>query len=59
MFGCTFLIRTLREKNKKSDTHVRVHRARDIWQRKQLNREGLVLFAMLSGGDYDPVGVRG
>lgn len=59
MFGCTFLIRTLREKNKKSDTHVRVHRARDIWERKQLDREGLVLFAMLSGGDYDPVGVRG
>ncbi|GME25715.1 Flap structure-specific endonuclease [Neofusicoccum parvum] len=51
MFGCTFLIRNYRDKdkNKKSDTHVRVHRARDILEQKKLDREGLVLFAMLSG----------
>ncbi|KAL0259398.1 hypothetical protein SLS55_005134 [Diplodia seriata] len=59
MFGCTMLIRNFRDKDKKSDTHVRVHRAHDLWEKKQLNRDGLVLIAMLAGGDYDPVGVRG
>ncbi|KAB2578803.1 Flap endonuclease 1 [Lasiodiplodia theobromae] len=59
MFGCTLLIRNLRDKDKKSDTHVRVYRATDLWDKKQLDRNGLVLIAMLAGGDYDPVGVRG
>lgn len=59
MFGCTLLIRNLRDKDKKSDTHVRVYRASDLWEKKQLDRNGLVLIAMLAGGDYDPVGVRG
>lgn len=55
MFGCDYLLRTYREKNKndaKSKTHVRVYRANEIRATTGLDQQGLILFALLSGGDY-------
>ncbi|KAK3062881.1 hypothetical protein LTS18_003179 [Coniosporium uncinatum] len=63
MFGAEILIRDLREvgskKAQKSDTHMRVYRASDIKTKHGLDREGLVCFAMLSGGGYNTVGLKG
>lgn len=63
MFGCTLLIRDHRlgegKSAKKSDTHVRVYRASKIYERYGLDRSGLVMFALLSGGDYDTKGLEG
>ncbi|KAF2758679.1 PIN domain-like protein [Pseudovirgaria hyperparasitica] len=58
MFGCTLLLRDFREDNKKSDTHVRVHRAEELKTRYGIDREGLVLFALANGCDYTK-GVHG
>jgi Holliday junction resolvase YEN1 len=38
---------------------VKVVRAQDIQQQLSLDPDGLVLFAMLVGGDYDTTGLRG
>lgn len=39
---------------------VRIYRTSDIIKKfPQLDREGLVLFAVLSGGDYDKAGLPG
>ena len=72
MFGCTFWIRELRTarepgnsnrhigKTKKDDKRVRVVRAANLKvDGVHLKKEGCVLFAMLAGGDYDEVGLRG
>lgn len=63
MFGATMLIRNFKDEKKgaasKSDTHVRIYRAEQIRQQFRVDREGLVLFAMLSGGDYDTRGLPG
>jgi|SRR5690242_1761659 len=71
MFGCGLWIhddRIAKEKGnknhnkantKKSDKRIRIVRAIDMEARLNLNREGLVLFAMLAGGDYNEVGLRG
>jgi Holliday junction resolvase YEN1 len=60
------LIRTHYEKGKsegpKSKTHVRVFRAQDILQKpglERMDKHGMVLFAMLNGGDYDTDGLHG
>ncbi|KAF2438962.1 PIN domain-like protein [Karstenula rhodostoma CBS 690.94] len=70
MFGCSFLVRDDRvakekgnndrskENTKKSGTSVRVIYGQDIQRRHNFDREGLVLFAMLCGGDYDMTGLR-
>lgn len=54
MFGCDFLIRTHREgeKGAKSQTHVGVYRAEDVKEKSGLDQKGLILFAILNGGDY-------
>lgn len=69
MFGCDFHIRDDRvakdrgnndrskENTKKSGKSVRVIRGREIRDEHSLDREGLVLFAMLCGGDYDLKGL--
>lgn len=71
MFDCNFWIhddRVAKEKGnkdrnkentKKSAKTVRIVRARDMKEKLNLDREGFVLFAMLAGGDYNEVGLRG
>ncbi|GAB7354544.1 hypothetical protein MBLNU459_g5002t3 [Dothideomycetes sp. NU459] len=63
MFGCKLLIRDHRvgpgKGAKKSDTHVRVYRADKVLENYGLDRAALVLFALLSGGDYDAKGLQG
>lgn len=61
MFGAKVLIKEHREgkSGKKSDNLVRVHRADEIERKHRINRQGLVLFALLSGGDYDTKGLPG
>ncbi|KAL5120047.1 hypothetical protein ACEQ8H_002145 [Pleosporales sp. CAS-2024a] len=70
MFGCTLWIRDDRiikqgtrdrskENTQKSKKTVRVVRAQRLKAELKLDREALVLFAMLVGGDYDATGLRG
>lgn len=71
MFGCTTWIRDDRvvkekgthdrskENTQKSKKSAKIVRAQDLKQRLQIDREGLVLFAMLVGGDYDAKGLPG
>ncbi|KAG9760258.1 PIN domain-like protein, partial [Aureobasidium melanogenum] len=63
MFGAKVLIKEHREgcgnTAKKSDTLVRIYRAEVIEQKHRINRQGLILFALLSGGDYDTKGLPG
>jgi holliday junction resolvase YEN1 len=63
MFGCTLLLRTLYEKGKgsgpKSQTHVRVYRSAAIAQTCNLDQQGMILIALMSGGDYDVQGIQG
>ena len=62
MFGCT---RTLRNwssetKGNKTPTHVSVYDAAELRQSESgLGREGMVLVALMSGGDYIPEGIPG
>ncbi|THW71042.1 hypothetical protein D6D19_07481 [Aureobasidium pullulans] len=55
MFGAKVLIKEHREGKtaKKSDNLVRIYHADVIEQKHRVNRQGLILFALLSGGDYD------
>ncbi|KAI4617579.1 uncharacterized protein J4E87_008215 [Alternaria ethzedia] len=69
MFGCTLWLRDHRvakekgttdrskENTKKNGKYASVVRAHDLKERYGLDREGLVLFAMLVGGDYDVKGL--
>jgi Holliday junction resolvase YEN1 len=71
MFGCDFLIRDDRvakqagvtdrskENTRKDAKSIRVVRASEIREAHGLDRDGLVLFAMLKGGDYDTKGLPG
>ncbi|KAI1189275.1 hypothetical protein F5B17DRAFT_391806 [Nemania serpens] len=63
MFGCT---RTLRNwssegpKGSKAPTHVSMYDSRELSQGASgLDREGMVLVALMSGGDYLPEGIPG
>lgn len=62
MFGCT---RTLRNwssetRSNKTPTHVSVYDAAELRQSESgLGREGMVLVALMSGGDYIPEGIPG
>jgi Holliday junction resolvase YEN1 len=63
MFGCT---RTLRNwssegtKGSKTPTHVSMYDSRELGQGVSgLDREGMVLVALMSGGDYLPEGIPG
>ncbi|KAH6875952.1 hypothetical protein BKA58DRAFT_132119 [Alternaria rosae] len=69
MFGCTLWLRDHRvakekgttdrskENTKKNGKYASVVRAHDLKENYGLDREGLVLFAMLVGGDYDVKGL--
>jgi Holliday junction resolvase YEN1 len=63
MFGAKVLIKEHREgrgnAGKKSDNLVRIYRAEEIERKHRINRQGLVLFALLSRGDYDTKGLPG
>tara|TARA_R110002003_G_scaffold135_7_gene12566 strand:+ start:9636 stop:11792 length:2157 start_codon:yes stop_codon:yes gene_type:complete len=71
MFGCTMWVRDDRvvkekgtkdhskENTEKDKKTVRVVRAADLKAHLHIDREGLVLLAMLVGGDYDTKGLPG
>ena len=63
MFGCTLSFRNWSSegtRGNKSPTHVSTYYAKGIKEGKAgLDREGMVLIALMSGGDYIPAGVPG
>lgn len=59
MFGCTTLIRQHKDNGERVKDHIRVYRAEDILAKYDLDPDSLVLFAILSGGDYVTEGLRG
>ncbi|KAG6360493.1 hypothetical protein INS49_011555 [Diaporthe citri] len=63
MFGCTVTLRNWSSegtRTAKTPTHVSVYDARELGQGETgLDREGMVLVALMSGGDYLPEGVPG
>lgn len=63
MFGCTKTLRNWSAETTRSSaapTHVSVYDVNDLKQGETgLDREGMVLVALMSGGDYIPEGVPG
>ncbi|KAH8168954.1 XPG i-region domain-containing protein [Sarocladium implicatum] len=62
MFGCTKTLRnwSAEGKSAKTPTHVTMYDVNDIKQAGLgLDREGMVLVALMSGGDYLPDGIPG
>ncbi|KAL8745316.1 MAG: hypothetical protein Q9184_007891, partial [Pyrenodesmia sp. 2 TL-2023] len=63
MFGCTVHLRNWSSENvrgNKSPTHVNLYRAEATKQGKSgLDSNGMILVALMSGGDYIPAGVPG
>ncbi|WZH48141.1 DNA repair endonuclease rad2 [Fusarium acuminatum] len=62
MFGCTRMLRRWSPQSKRSTvpTHVSLFDTDKMELEKQgLDREGMVLVALMSGGDYDPNGIPG
>ena len=57
MFGATRVARELPERDTKIRSHVMLYE--DVGRRVGLDRDGMVLIAMMSGGDYLPAGVPG
>lgn len=62
MFGCTKTLRNWSSegKNAKTPTHVSLYDVQDLAvDELGLDREGMVLIALMSGGDYLPDGIPG
>ncbi|KAI7443729.1 hypothetical protein KC336_g1710 [Hortaea werneckii] len=59
MFGCRTLIKQHKVDGQRIKDYVRIYRAETILKECDLDRDSLVLFAMLAGGDYDTQGLRG
>ncbi|KAI3393545.1 hypothetical protein diail_4136 [Diaporthe ilicicola] len=63
MFGCTLTLRSWSAEGSraaKTPTHVSVYDVHELGQGETgLDREGMVLVALMSGGDYIPEGVPG
>ncbi|KAF5001989.1 hypothetical protein FDECE_10791 [Fusarium decemcellulare] len=62
MFGCTRMIRQWSPQSKRqtTPTHVSLFDTKEMKLAGQgLNREGMVLVALMSGGDYNPDGIPG
>ena len=60
MFGCGMSMRDWSGEGKsKVPTHVNVYSAESIQREYGLDRDGMVLIALMSGGDYDTVGIPG
>lgn len=61
MFGCELLITNYCEAGKggrkRLSDKVSIYRAEDILQKHDFNQQSFVLFAMLSGGDYNDKGL--
>ncbi len=62
MFGCSMSMRTWTAEGArggKSPTHVNVYHAKSTKEEKGLDSEGMILIALMSGGDYIPAGITG
>lgn len=62
MFGCGYALRNWSAEQSragKSPTHVSVHTAKGLRSKAGLDCQGLILVALMSGGDYDTDGVPG
>jgi len=62
MFGCGVTIRNWSKegtKGNKTPTHVNLYRAETTQETSGLDRDGMILVALMSGGDYVPAGVPG
>lgn len=62
MFGCKMTMRNWTAPGKrgnKSPTHVNVYTSESTKMEKGLDSEGMILVALMSGGDYIPAGVPG
>ena len=62
MFGCTLSLRSWTAeavRGNKSPTHVNVYHAATTKTKAHLDNEGMILVALMSGGDYIPAGIPG
>ncbi|KAL8793867.1 MAG: hypothetical protein Q9195_003593 [Heterodermia aff. obscurata] len=61
MFGCTVHLRNWSSAGSKgkTPTHVDLYKADAIEAKCGINREGMILIALMSGGDYVPGGIPG
>ena len=59
MFGCGTLIRQHKTGNERVKDYIRVYQAKAIQDKYDLDADGLVLFAVLVGGDYNTEGLPG
>lgn len=60
MFGSKVTIRNWSAQDKgKTPTHVNLYDAHETKQASGLDREGMILVALMSGGDYVPQGIPG
>ena len=62
MFGCGVLLCKWSSeitKGNKEPTHVNMYTAQHIMEMSGLSSNGLILVALMSGGDYDPEGIAG
>ncbi|KAL8685438.1 MAG: hypothetical protein Q9218_007761, partial [Villophora microphyllina] len=63
MFGCTVQLRNWSSENTRGNkvpTHVNVYRSEATKQGKSgLDSDGMILIALMSGGDYIPAGITG
>ncbi|KAF6239231.1 hypothetical protein HO173_002492 [Letharia columbiana] len=62
MFGCAVTMRSWTaegQRGSKSPTHVNLYNAESTKKEKGLDSEGMILIALMSGGDYIPAGIPG
>ena len=59
MFGCGTLIRQHKTGNERVKDYIRVYQAKALQEKHDLDPDGLVLFAVLAGGDYNTEGLKG
>lgn len=60
MFGCTFSLRNWTAeavRGNKGPTHVNVYYAATTKAKSHMDSEGMILVALMSGGDYIPAGI--
>ena len=60
MFGCSMTMRSWTAegtRGSKSPTHVNVYKAKSTREEKGIDSEGMILVALMSGGDYIPAGI--
>ena len=58
MFGCRTLIRQHKSGSERVKDYIRVYEASVLQDEYGLDVDGLVLFAVLAGGDYDTTGLK-